>query len=383
MAVIRYLTDVEFDFGVVGRLPEVLTELGIDRPLLVSDPGLASSALMERVAGLISGGPAAIFGETPSNPNEGAVNAAADVFGEHGCDGLIALGGGSPMDLSKTVALRVTHDGPLASYAAVAGGLPRIRPETPPVIAIPTTAGTGSEVGRAALITMKDGRKLGVISPHLIPRRALCDPELTLGLPPALTAATGMDALAHCVESLLSPAVNPPAEAIALDGVARVARWIETATRDGGDREARWQMMMAALEGGLTFQKGLGGVHALSHPLGSLRDPVLHHGTLNAVPARRTAVQPGPRGRQVRSPAPRHGPRRGRRPGDRHRRPESPTGFARRTARDGRHRRCAAGNGRGRRERPLHPHQPAPGGGGGLLGVAAGRHGLVRRFLDT
>ncbi len=283
MAVIRYLTDVEFDFGVVGRLPEVLTELGIDRPLLVTDPGLAGSALMEQVAGLVAGGPAATYRETPSNPNEAAVDAAAAVFREHGCDGLIALGGGSPMDLSKATALRVTHDGPLASYAAVEGGVARIGPGTPPVIAIPTTAGTGSEVGRAALITMKDGRKLGIISPHLIPRRALCDPELTIGLPPPLTAATGMDALAHCVETLLSPAVNPPAEAIALDGVARVAGWIETATSDGGNREARWQMMMAALEGGLTFQKGLGGVHALSHPLGSLRDPVLHHGTLNAV----------------------------------------------------------------------------------------------------
>ena len=151
------------------------------------------------------------------------------------------------------------------------------------MIAIPTTAGTGSEVGRAALITLDDGRKLGFISPHLIPKAAICDPELTLGLPPWLTAATGMDAVTHCIETFLSPRFNPPAEAIALDGLARAWAAIERAVADGGDREAREEMMMAALEGGLTFQKGLGAVHALSHPLGGLKAPSLHHGTLNAV----------------------------------------------------------------------------------------------------
>ena len=152
-----------------------------------------------------------------------------------------------------------------------------------PVVAVPTTAGTGSEVGRAALITLEDGRKLGFISPHLIPRRAVCDPELTLGLPPFLTAATGLDALSHCIETFLSPRYNPPAEAIALDGAGRVWRHIETAVRNGSDLEARTEMMMGALEGGLTFQKGLGAVHALSHALGGLKSPVLHHGTLNAI----------------------------------------------------------------------------------------------------
>jgi hypothetical protein len=151
------------------------------------------------------------------------------------------------------------------------------------VVAVPTTAGTGSEVGRAALITLGDGRKLGFISPHLIPKAAICDPSLTLGLPPLLTAATGMDAVTHCVETYLSPRYNPPAEAIALDGLARAVGAIERAVADGSDRIARQEMMMAALEGGLTFQKGLGAVHALSHPLGGLKEPSLHHGTLNAV----------------------------------------------------------------------------------------------------
>jgi hypothetical protein len=181
------------------------------------------------------------------------------------------------------VALLATHDGPLAQYAFIEGGFARITARVAPVIAVPTTAGTGSEVGRAALITLRDGRKLGFLSPHLIPRLALCDPELTLGLPAGLTAAPGMAALTHCVETYLSPRVNPPADAIALDGAVRAATWIERAYASGDGRDARWHMMMASLQGGLTFQKGLGAVHAMSHPLGGLRELRLHHGTLNAV----------------------------------------------------------------------------------------------------
>ena len=149
---------------------------------------------------------------------------------------------------------------------------------------MPTTAGTGAEVGRAALLTLDDGRKLGFISPHLIPKRAICDPELTLGLPRRLTAATGLDALSHCIETLLSPRINPPAEAIALDGAGGIWRNIETppCRWRQTSRRAR-EMMMGALEGGLAFQKGLGAVHALSHALGGLPDLSLHHGTLNAI----------------------------------------------------------------------------------------------------
>ena len=163
------------------------------------------------------------------------------------------------------------------------GGLAKISAAVAKLIAIPTTAGTGSEVGRGALISMTDGRKIGFLSPHLIPTRAICDPELTLGLPPGLTAATGMDAITHCIETYLSPKDNPVAEAIALDGLVRGLTHIRRATQDGQDIQARKEMMIAALEGGLTFQKGLGAVHALSHPLGALRNLKLHHGTLNAV----------------------------------------------------------------------------------------------------
>jgi alcohol dehydrogenase class IV len=208
---------------------------------------------------------------------------ALERYKGEGCDGLIGFGGGSPIDLAKAVSILATHEGPLARYAAIDGGIPLITPAVAPVIAIPTTAGTGSEVGRAALMNLEDGRKVGIISPHLIPKRAICEPDLTLGLPPKLTAATGMDALSHCVETFLSPRFNPPADAIALDGAGRITRNLEKAVAIGSDREARSELMMGALQGGMCFQKGLGAVHGLSHALGSLKDPPLHHGTLNAV----------------------------------------------------------------------------------------------------
>lgn len=278
---ITYLTTTRFGAGAVGLLPQELAELGIGKPLLVTDPGIARLPLLDRVRRML---PAehAVFTETPGNPTEVAVDKAFDVFRHGACDGLVALGGGSAMDLAKAVALRATHAGQLAEYALIEGGAGRIGPVAP-LVAIPTTAGTGSEVGRGALITLRDGRKLALISPHLIPGRAICDPELTLGLPPLLTAATGMDALTHCIETFLSPRYNPPADAIALDGAGRAMTFLPRAVADGGDLEARSEMMMAALQGGLTFQKGLGAVHGLSHALGAIPDPVLHHGTLNAV----------------------------------------------------------------------------------------------------
>ena len=283
MATINYLTQIEFEFGAVTRAAELAATLGMKRPMLVTDPGLSAGPVMARVREVLQPLHPVVFDRTPQNPDEEAVEAAVELYRERGCDGVIALGGGSSIDLGKAVALLATHAGPLEQYAVIGGGLPRITAKSAPLLAIPTTAGTGSEVGRAALITLRDGRKLGFISPYMIPKIALCDPELTLGLPPLLTAATGMDALTHCFETFLSPRINPPADAIALDGAVRAAKWIRAAVEDGGNREARWNMMMASLHGGLTFQKGLGAVHSMSHPLGGLRHPVLHHGTLNAV----------------------------------------------------------------------------------------------------
>lgn len=284
MATITYLTTVQFGFGELKSIAAGLTDLKIARPLIVTDRGLAATDLIERLrAASPLLGKAALFAETPTNPTEEAVLAALALYRGQGCDGLVAIGGGSPIDLAKGVALLAEHDGPLETYAAILGGIPKITSRVAPLIAVPTTAGTGSEVGRGSLITLSGGRKLGFISQYLIPKLAICDPELTLGLPAWLTAATGMDAVTHCIETYLSPRDNPPAEAIALDGLKRAIGHIERATADGSDREARKEMLMAALQGGLTFQKGLGAVHALSHPLGGLKGVSLHHGTLNAV----------------------------------------------------------------------------------------------------
>jgi 4-hydroxybutyrate dehydrogenase len=282
MARITYLTAIEFGAGSVATLASAPAELGMRKPLLVADRGVMAAGLGDKaLAHLPAGTP--VFVDTPPNPTESAVRAALALYRAEGCDGIVALGGGSPIDLAKGVALLATHEGSLESFAMIYGGLDRITAAVAPLIAIPTTAGTGAEVGRAALLTLDDGRKLGIISPHLIPRRAICDPELTLGLPPMLTAATGLDALSHCIETFSSPRFNPPADAIALDGAGRIWRNLETAVRTGSDINARTEMMMGAVMGGLAFQKGLGAVHSLSHALGGLQDLKLHHGTLNAI----------------------------------------------------------------------------------------------------
>jgi alcohol dehydrogenase class IV len=196
------------------------------------------------------------------------VREAVAAYRQGACDGIVAVGGGSSIDLAKGVAVCATHDGPLQSFAVIEGGAARITAKTAPVIAVPTTAGTGSEVGRGAILILDDGRKVGVISPYVVP--------------PVLTAATGMDAIAHCLETFMAPAFNPPADGIALDGLWRGWQHIERATRHPDDRVARMNMMSASMQGALAFQKGLGCVHSLSHSLGGI-NPRLHHGTLNAI----------------------------------------------------------------------------------------------------
>jgi alcohol dehydrogenase class IV len=282
MARITYLTGIEFGPGVITTLGAAVTELGMKRPLLVTDEGVVAAGLADKALAQLPKG-TAVFSSTPPNPTESAVHAALEAYRGGSCDGVVAIGGGSPFDLAKGVALLATHEGKLEDFAMIYGGLDRIGGNVAPVIAVPTTAGTGAEVGRAALLTLDDGRKLGFISPYLIPKRAICDPELTLGLPPRLTAATGLDALSHCIETLSSPRFNPPAEAIALDGAGRIWRNLEIACKDGKNLEARSEMLIGAVMGGLSFQKGLGAVHSLSHALGGLKDVALHHGTLNAI----------------------------------------------------------------------------------------------------
>jgi 4-hydroxybutyrate dehydrogenase len=282
MAFIYYVTQIQFDFGAVKLLKQECERVGITRPLIVTDPGVKAAGVLQKALDALPGMPVAIFDQTPSNPTEAAVRAAVDVYKANRCDGLIAVGGGSAIDCAKGVAIAATHDGPLTRYATIEGGSPLITDKAAPLIAVPTTSGTGSEVARGAIIIVDDHRKLGFHSYNLVPKAAICDPELTFGLPPRLTAATGMDAIAHCMETFMSAAVNPPADGIALDGLERGWANIERATRDGSDREARFNLMSASMQGAMAFQKGLGCVHSLSHSLGGV-DPRLHHGTLNAV----------------------------------------------------------------------------------------------------
>jgi 4-hydroxybutyrate dehydrogenase len=282
MAQILYVTNILIDFGALAQLQAECERVGITRPLIVTDAGVKAVGLLDKAIQALPALAPAVFDQTPSNPNEAAVRAAVAVYRQAGCDGLIALGGGSAIDCAKGVAIASAHEGPLKTYATIEGGSAKITDRVPPLIAVPTTAGTGSEVARGAIVIVDDGRKLGFHSWHLVPRTALLDPELTLGLPPMLTAATGMDAIAHCMETFMAPPFNPPADGIGLDGLQRGWAHIERATKNGQDREARLNMMSASMQGAMAFQKGLGCVHSLSHSLGGI-NPRLHHGTLNAV----------------------------------------------------------------------------------------------------
>ena len=282
MAFIYYLTHVHLDFGTVALLPSECERGGMRKPLVVTDAGVRDAGVLKLATDALGALPHAVFYGTPSNPTEAGVREAVEVYHREGCDGLIAVGGGSSIDLAKGVAIAATHEGPLKTYATIEGGSPKITDRVAPLIAVPTTAGTGSEVARGAILIVDDGSKLGFHAWHLVPRAAILDPALTLGLPPMLTAATGMDAIAHCMETFMAPAVNPPADGISLDGLARGWAHVERATRDGSDRDARWQMMSASMQGAMAFQKGLGCVHSLSHSLGGV-NPRLHHGTLNAM----------------------------------------------------------------------------------------------------
>ena len=282
MAFIYYVTQIQFEYGAIKLLKQECERVGISRPLIVTDAGVKAAGILQKALDALPGLKVAVFDQTPSNPTEAAVRAAAAVYKANDCDGLIAVGGGSAIDCAKGVAIAATHEGPLKTYATIEGGSLKISERCAPLIAVPTTSGTGSEVARGAILIVDDHRKLGFHSWHIVPKAAICDPELTLGLPAKLTAATGMDAIAHCMETFMAPAFNPPADGIGLDGLQRGWAHIERATCDGADREARLNMMSASMQGAMAFQKGLGCVHSLSHSLGGV-DPRLHHGTLNAM----------------------------------------------------------------------------------------------------
>jgi alcohol dehydrogenase class IV len=282
---LNYFNRPHFENGAIEKISKVLNTHGIKNPLICTDPGLSSIGMTEKIRSLLSYDISpSFYEETPANPTEKAVSEALEIYQKNNCDGVVGFGGGSSMDLGKAVALMANHDGNLIDYSVVEGGYKKIT-ETIPMIAIPTTSGTGSEVSDGALIIMNDGRKLILASPHLRPNGAICDPELTIGLPPILTAGAGMDALTHCIEAILSPINDPPAEAVGLDGIEKIIKEesLIKAFKDGQDKEARWNMMMASTEGAMAFSKGLGAVHSMSHATGANQELRLHHGTLNAV----------------------------------------------------------------------------------------------------
>ena len=282
---LNYFNKPHFDNGAIEQISDILKAHGLKNPLICTDPGLSSIGMTDKLRNLLSNELSPTFyEETPANPTEKAVNEALDLYKTNNCDGVVCFGGGSSMDLGKAVALMANHEGNVVDYSLNEGGFGKIG-KTMPMIAIPTTSGTGSEVSVGSVIIMDDGRKLILASQHLIPDAAICDPELTIGLPPILTAGAGMDALTHCIEAIMSPINDPPAEAVGLDGVEKIIREesLIRACEDGQDKEARWNMMMASTEGAMAFAKGLGAVHSMSHAAGANQELRLHHGTLNGV----------------------------------------------------------------------------------------------------
>lgn len=280
LSTFAFPTTIVFGAGAVDGLPAELKKRSMHRPLLVTDAGIQRTPVFERVHQLEPD--AAVFFKVDPNPTEQNVLDGVAAYKEAGCDGVIALGGGSPLDAAKAIRLMATHAGRLAEYDDLLDGSDRISSDVPPYIAIATTSGTGSEVGRSAVITIKaTNRKTVIFSPHLIPSVALADPELTLDLPPHITAGTGMDAFTHNVEAYLAKGYHPICDAIALTGAKLVWDNLPRVMENPHDLEARSNMMMAAIMGAVAFQKGLGAVHSLAHPLST--ECGMHHGTTNAI----------------------------------------------------------------------------------------------------
>ena len=268
-------SNVLYEVGGLNKLSEECASLGISRPLLVTDPGLAALGLAQRCVDLV---PAlTVFDQTPENPTEAAVTDAVELYKASDCDGVVALGGGSSMDLGKAVSLLVSHTGTIADFD-VTGPDPRSVGPVKPLMVIPTTSGTGTEVSFGCVITLNNGHKAVVNSENFIPAAVICDPELTVSLPARLTAATGIDALSHCIEGYCSNIENPLTESIALDGIRRIAGAIETTIADPQNIKARGDMMIGSLQGGLSMTMFLGAAHSMSVPLGEYFHD--HHGEL-------------------------------------------------------------------------------------------------------
>jgi len=277
-------TRVVFGPGAIRQVPTIARGLGMARPLIVTDPGIVRCGLIERLTEpLLQAGLGVVtFDRVEGNPTEASVFPGLEIYQREKCDGIVAMGGGSSIDAGKAIRLKATHGLPLEDYDDLKNGGDKIGANLPPMIAIATTAGTGSEVGRSTVITLQaTGRKTVIFSPHLMPAVAIEDPELTLDLPPHITAATGMDAMTHNLEAYLSVGYHPMCDAIALRGVQMANRHLPSAVRDGRNLEARTGMMAASMMGAVAFQKGLGTVHSLAHPLSTVAG--LHHGLTNGI----------------------------------------------------------------------------------------------------
>ncbi|APZ44400.1 iron-containing alcohol dehydrogenase [Acidihalobacter ferrooxydans] len=281
----NYPTHTRFGAGRIRELPDACAALGIARPLLVTDPGLAALPLLAAARDSLAaaGRPASVFSALKPNPVGANVEAGVAQYRADGCDGVIAFGGGSALDVGKTVALMAGQRRPLWDFEDCGDNYLRADPAgIAAVVAVPTTAGTGSEMGRAAVIVNEaEQRKVIVFHPRMLPGEVIMDPELTVGLPSKLTAWTGLDALAHCLEAWCAPGFHPLADGIALEGMRLIHDSLPRAYADGADLRARGDMLAAAGMGATAFQKGLGAIHALSHPVGAHYDT--HHGLTNAV----------------------------------------------------------------------------------------------------
>ena len=281
----NYPTAIRFGAGRIGELPEACRELGMERPLLVTDPGLARLPMIEKAleACRVRGLGCDLFADVRGNPVEANVSAGVDAFRAGRHDGVIAFGGGSALDVGKAVGLMVGQSRPLWDFEDREDWYTRVNVDgMAPVVAVPTTSGTGSEVGRASVITDEgDHTKKIIFHPRMLPALVIADPELTLGLPPDITAAVGMDALSHNLEAFCSPYYHPLAQGIALEGMRLIKDWLPVAYSKGGDVAARAHMMAASTMGAAAFQKGLGAMHAMSHPCGAVLNT--HHGLTNAV----------------------------------------------------------------------------------------------------
>jgi len=281
----NYPTKILFGAGNIRKLPQACETLGMRRPLLVTDPGLAALPMVASAVGYCrdAGLHCAVFSDVRPNPVEPNVSDGVGLYREGGHDGVIAFGGGSALDAGKAIALMAGQTRPIWDFEDREDWWTRVDVAgMAPVVAVPTTAGTGSEVGRASVITdLRDHKKKIIFHPKMMPGIVISDPELTLGLPPKVTAATGMDALSHCLEAYCSPYFHPLADGIAVEGMRLIHDWLPRAVAQGSDLEARSHMLIASSMGATAFQKGLGAMHSLSHPCGANLDT--HHGLTNAV----------------------------------------------------------------------------------------------------